>query len=85
MLSMKGAIKGLILEKRLSAWDQVKISQVEITCKFFKLTEEFMLSAIDNRRLYRSIINVFVQEKNDGSLDELETQGGCCYNLSVRG
>lgn len=48
------------------------------------MTEEFIFSAIENRRLNRGMINAFVEESNDESLDELETQGGYCHNPNVR-
>ena len=48
------------------------------------MAEEVIFSAIDNRRLNRGMINAFVEESNDESLGELETQGGYCRDPSMR-
>ena len=37
-----------------------------LTCKYFKLAGEFMLSVTESRRLYRGVIIGFVEERNGG-------------------
>ena len=50
-----------------------KLGQNNLIGKYFKLAEEFKLSATDSRRLYRGMINAFVEE----NVVEENSQGEC--------